>query len=227
MNNYIIISRQTTVKYLFALLIILVAVSLLTQALIHIWGFNLPWQLVTLLDLDSEQNLPSWFASTLFLINAVCCAVLYQLEAKRRKIYWLVLSCLLLIMAADEAASLHERTSEPINLLLNSPLFFPHSWVLIGLIIVALAVIYLRRFFLSLPIVAKGHMSIGVTLFFLGALGIETVGGWYSQHYGYNFSYALLVTIEEGLELLGLTFFLSGLLSYLDRKKGLIVLIKK
>jgi hypothetical protein len=48
-----------------------------------------------------------------------------------------------------------------------------------------------------------------------GAIGGEALGGWYASHHGdHNLTYALLVAIEEGLEIAGLTLFLRGLLDY-------------
>lgn len=50
-----------------------------------------------------------------------------------------------------------------------------------------------------------------------GTLGIELVGGYYGNFYSQeNMTYALISTIEEGLEMLGIAVFIYALLSYMS-----------
>ena len=61
-----------------------------------------------------------------------------------------------------------------------------------------------------------------------GALGIEMVTGAQFVRNGYNFSYSLLISIEESLEILGIIIFVYSLTSYIqDLFKTLTIEIGK
>ncbi len=58
-------------------------------------------------------------------------------------------------------------------------------------------------------------MAVGGALFVLGALGFEMVSGEYKTRYGIDRGYSVVIAIEEGLELVGVSVFIFGLLTVL------------
>lgn len=62
-----------------------------------------------LLDMDAENNLPTWFSSSLFLAGAGAAgAASLRLSRVREVCAWALLALLLLAFSLDETASLHE-----------------------------------------------------------------------------------------------------------------------
>ena len=49
-----------------------------------------------------------------------------------------------------------------------------------------------------------------------GAIGMEMIGGFYQDVYGYDLTYVLLQTIEEVGEMLGIVIFIYALCYYLS-----------
>jgi hypothetical protein len=67
---------------------------------------------------------------------------------------------------------------------------------------------------------------ISAVLYIGGSIGIELIGGKYAEIYGFeDFSYTMIATLEESLEMAGLIVFIWGLLGYLaaNYRKLLIV----
>ena len=53
-------------------------------------------------------------------------------------------------------------------------------------------------------------------MYIAGVIGMELVGGRYAKLYGtLNFTYSMLATVEESLEMAGLIVFIWGLLLYI------------
>ncbi len=120
-------------------------------------------------------------------------------------------------MAIDEDASLHELLIEPVRDLLPvaGPLYF--AWVIpYGLAVLAIGVLYLR-FVWSLTVRTRGLFIGAGSLYLAGALGFESVGGWYFSRHGdiEDLPYSLLVATEEFLEMSGVILFIYALLDYL------------
>ncbi|GGB94531.1 hypothetical protein [Cellulomonas carbonis] len=63
-----------------------------------------------LLDMDRENNLPTWFSSSLFLLAAVAClGAAGQAERRTGRLGWLVVALLSFAFSVDEVASVHEE----------------------------------------------------------------------------------------------------------------------
>ncbi len=73
-----------------------------------------------------------------------------------------------------------------------------------------------RKFIQSLPIKTKTLFLLAGFVYVTGALGMELIGGYIADSYGYNTVYGIVSSIEEILEMLGIVIFIYGLLSYLQ-----------
>lgn len=70
--------------------------------------------LANLVDLDSEGNLPSWYASILWFSVAICALAAFFVETAvhleaRGRFVWLLIAGAFAIASVDEATALHER----------------------------------------------------------------------------------------------------------------------
>ena len=66
-----------------------------------------------LLDLDLENNLPSWYSSIALLLSAVMLPIIglhHSGRARKFARHWLALAILFLCLSVDEVASIHEMS---------------------------------------------------------------------------------------------------------------------
>lgn len=176
---------------------------------------------LALVTLDGEYNVPALFSFLLLITASALLAFIALLERQRRTAdagKWAILSAGFLLMALDEAVSVHERLIEPLRVLLGGThlgIFF-FAWVIpaIGLVIV-LGVFFLP-FLLRLPRRAASAFVLAAGIYLGGALGIELFEGWWREQHGHrNAVYHVLVSLEEGMEMLGVIVFIRALLDYL------------
>jgi hypothetical protein len=164
-------------------------------------------------DLDAERNLGAWFSSGLMLLIGLAAVILARHSGCGQRISWRIIAVIFVLMSLDETAGFHEVMDAPLreHFALNGFLYNP--WVFAGALFVAAFALYMIPFLLSLPrsiariFVAAGAIYVG------GALGLEPVDAWAESTYGAGSSSQFLTTtIEETMEMLGLSVFLHGLL---------------
>lgn len=172
---------------------------------------------VYLLGLSYEQNLPTWYSSSLLMI----CAVLLWLVATahhREKgpftWHWRILALLFAYISLDETATIHENLSELFDF--GGALFF--GWVIPASIAVVLLGIFYLPFLLKLPRRAARQFIVAGAFYVGGALGVEfALGYWTDLHGNKNLGYGLIDLVEESMEILGVTLFLLALIDYLTQ----------
>ena len=163
--------------------------------------------LVELFSLSYEENVPTWYASSLLLVCALVLGAIAT-DAPTFRRHWWGLAAGFLVMSIDEAVELHEHAGGHLDL--GGVLYF--DWVVPAAALLAvLAVVYLP-FVRALPVrrqrwfVAAGAIYVG------GAVGLELPLGWWTEHWGNESAgYALIDWVEETLELVGVSLFLLAL----------------
>lgn len=173
--------------------------------------------LVPLFDADAERNLPAAF-STLLLAGASWLLASVAADERRRGVSWLPwvgLAAGFLVMAVDEALSFHERLIRPMRALLGGgdlgPFHF--AWVAPALVLVGLLGLAYLRFLLRRPPWQRRALVAAAAVYLAGALGLEMLAGpWVEAHGRANLTYAMLVTVEEGLEMAGVILLIRTLL---------------
>ena len=81
--------------------------------------------------------------------------------------------------------------------------------------------LYFLPFLLRLPRRTAVAFAVAAAIYLGGALGTELVEGWWREGHGHrNLTYHLLVSTEEGLEMLGVICFINALLAYLATYYG-------
>lgn len=187
------------------------------------YGLGIPESIGRLFFLDQEYNVPTLYSSLLFVLSAYYCIRLGYTNRVRHKLFaftWILLGALLLFLSADEWFSLHERLIIPLRTYFDIEQgFFYFSWTIayIGLImVVALVTVPWLR---SLERRLRNMLLFSASLYVTGALVLEMIGSWiYSTgEGGYTEIYANIVTLEESLELIGLTLAALALARYFAR----------
>ncbi len=176
---------------------------------------------VPMFNFDTEKNVPSFFSSALLLIVSL---LLFQISVIRKKMSesflpWLGLALIFIFLSADEFFSLHERLTKPVEGALQTSGAFTFAWVVpYSLLLIFFLVVY-GRFLFRLPKPTMLLFILSGAVYVMGALGFEFIGGAYAESYGIeNIGYALLTTVEELLEMLGLILFIYTLLTYLVKE---------
>ena len=173
--------------------------------------------LVRLVDFDKERNIPAFYSSLAILCASIILAWISRVEKRRGgdSKRWMGLSVLFLFLALDEAVSIHELLSGPTRTLMNLDGALYLAWVVpYSLLVAGLLLIY-GRFLFNLPYATRVLFVLSGVVFVAGAVGFELLGSNY--HYIGNAGdpgYALLYTMEELLEMLGIAIFIYGLLFY-------------
>ncbi|GAB4578172.1 MAG: hypothetical protein Fur0022_09050 [Anaerolineales bacterium] len=207
-------------RILGAMAFLLVVLSILGQFSKFMLGYALLTGLAPLFYVDVEHNIPTYFSVLLILLVALILAVIAKLKEKERNIYtsnWKILSFGFLLMALDEAFQFHERLNLPIGRILGEGslgvFYFP--WVIPGMALVVVVGLFFWRFLLHLPVATRFMFLMAAAIFIGGAIGIELIGSSHAELHGYeNWTYSLIATLEESLEMGGLIVFIWALLKY-------------
>jgi hypothetical protein len=169
---------------------------------------------------DVEQNIPTYFTVLLLLIAASLLAVIAMRNRKQvmpQVSEWVVLSLGFLAMAIDEAFQFHERLNIPVGTLLGDGDLgvFYYPWVIPGIALVFVLGLYFLRFLQRLPPTFRFRFLMAAILYLGGAIGVELVGSHHAGLHGSeNWTYSMIATLEESLEIAGLIMFTWALLHY-------------
>ncbi len=170
--------------------------------------------------LNSEKNIPTFFSSfLLFAASALFFIIASWKKAQRDKyrVHWKILAFLLLLFSIDEFTSLHEKLIKPFRDLPDFNGLFYFKWVIPGLAFVFIFGLAYFMFFLHLERRYKILFLLSAALFFGGALGFEIIGGRFANYNGLkNFTFYMIATVEEMLELGGISLLVYSLLHYME-----------
>jgi hypothetical protein len=205
----------------------LTAVSLITQAIVYVAGYPDAHGLARLLNVAREGNLPTWYQTSALLACSIllgAIAVAARRQGDPYATHWLFLALIFLYMSADEGSLIHEMTQDPLRNALGGHGLLYFTWIVVGAAAAALVAGAYYRFVRDLPKATRQLVTAAGAVFVLGALGVEALGGMYSEQFGKaNFQYSVLTAIEEGFEMLGIVVFLTALLDYSRDHVGRIV----
>lgn len=226
------ISPKRTLRVLGLIILTLSCFSLVINFIRCFLGRGGLWGVSRLFDVDVENNIPTWYASVTLLICAGLLALITQCKRQQGDRFikqWHWLSLIFLWMSIDEAASIHElfiRLDVPIE----ADGFFRYTWVVPAMgILIVLGLMY-WKFLVTLPKLTKRLFLLAGTLYISGALVMEMIGGKYQQIVGIQLpvavannsgftgmGMALILTLEEALEMCGVAVFIYALLYVLSR----------
>lgn len=155
--------------------------------------------LVPKLSLSGEQNVPTWFSSSLLLGCALAAGAIARRAASWRRSWW-GMAAAFGYVSLDETAELHEHLGGHFHA--GGVLYF--DWIVPAVAVLGvLAVVYLR-FMLALPAATRLRLLVAGVVYIGGAAGMELPLGWWTEHHGPdNLGYALIDWVEETLEMVG------------------------
>jgi hypothetical protein len=130
-------------------------------------------------------------------------------------------------VAIDEAVAIHEYFTEVFRNSLNLSGYLYYAWVIpYGIGVLALAFAYIP-FFLKLDLRMFKLMMLSGAVFITGAIGLELIGGKWFVEGSPKLTLMILYTVEELLEMVGVSIFIYSLLWYIsirDRKLSVEVI---
>ncbi len=220
-NGYTISVSPSRIR--FVLLVTLAGLSIVyllgLYSTFHLNRSNL-YGFIDLFHFDGESNVPTWFATLLLLSCSVVLgliAITKRQEQDRYTRHWFGLSLILLYMAADEGAQFHELWTRPVRELTDGANgWLRYGWIIPGAIIALLVGLTYLRFLVHLPKAVARRFVIAGALFLGGAIGMESVAGWYLTNREDGLGYELIAGAEELLEKVGTILALDTAIWYLS-----------
>ena len=184
---------------------------------------------IRLFDLNREANIPTWFSSLLFMLNAFILAIIAILTKARQGPYytqWFVLAVIFLYLSIDESALLHEMAEKPVRRAFGVPhgyLYF--AWIIPAVCFLIVLGVYIRRFLFELPKNTRWLFLIAGAVFVSGAVGMEAITAKiFSTNAGHKtMAYYFWANLEESFEMFGLIIFFYALLDYVAQNMPEIV----
>ena len=187
------------------------------------------WGIVPLSNLNDEHNFPSLYSAMLFFANALLCGLLSIAEKKTGRAslvwFWRLAAAVAAFLGCDEILVLHERLDTPMRQLIAPSGYFHYGWILPYLVLFGFIGVASLKLFLQLPMLTRRELIKAGVVFLAGAVGCELWGGKIASQQGVlNLAYVVSATLEEVLEMLGLSLALSALWAHMLREyKGLIL----
>jgi hypothetical protein len=176
-------------------------------------------ELTSFIDLNGEQNLPTWYSSVQwFLVAALLGVFAWKNVGMREAGSWLLLALpsVFLFFSLDEVAQIHEWLGDKSDILLpgsdraNTPFFHTGIWMFVlGLPFLAFFValiLSMRAYFRRAP-GSLVRMFAGMAVMLAGTIGFETLHNFVDPGSIYG---ALQIAFEETCEMLGATLILWG-----------------
>ena len=216
------LSNHRLTRLLILIMLMLIGLAAIRLFLIYGLDMDLGHGLASKVDLDWENNLPTYFSTIILLIAAVLLGLIYRHhrdKALPETPRWRLLAAIFLLLSIDEASSGHELLITPLREMFQLSGLFYFSWVIIAVpVVFVLGALYLR-FLVRLPATTRNQFLLAAALYLGGALGLELLGGYtYSGDYkNPTLTYELVAHTEELLEMTGTIVFIHALLGYIAR----------
>lgn len=177
-----------------------------------------------LFDVDSEANVPTWYASMLLQACAIIAFVISFHDDKAQKTGWRGIAVILLLMDMDEIAGLHNIPSRRLSAITGlGDGYLMNAWVIPAVVILAILGLIYLPFVWRLPRWLKWSLLIASTAYLLGAVGFEVLGSHFEYKAGglhfdpavhYSFRFAMTGVAEEAYEHIGVLATLSIFLKH-------------
>lgn len=212
--------------FLFSIVLLLLAGHILGQMLVHFYpdvskfGKFARW-----MNFNREVNFPSLFSAGILFVSCILLAIIgmFSKDSKRPFLGWFGLSLVFYFLAIDEAISIHEMFNKFARNNFGIGGVFYYGWIIpYGVVLLVLVGIYVP-FLRMLPMDIALLFIFSGLIFVLGAVGFEMLGGRYKDLYSEETNmYIIYFTIEEFLEMCGISLFIYSLLTYISDHIGKI-----
>ncbi|MEW5860887.1 MAG: hypothetical protein AB1861_26530 [Cyanobacteriota bacterium] len=223
----ITISTKKITRFLLFVVLGLALASIAGQISKYFLGDSELFGFVSQFNLASEKNVPTYYSGLTLLFCSLLLGAIAFSKKKANDRYarhWQGLSLIFFYLALDEVLIFHEGTAQPLRAIfkrlglsfLASGIFY-FAWVILGAAFVLIVFIAYAKFLAELPDKTRRLFFVAGTIFVVGALGVEMLESyWVAMQGKENFVYAIMATVEELLEMLGIIIFIYALLSYMS-----------
>jgi hypothetical protein len=159
------------------------------------------------------------------VLLAICGKLAIQNDQRNIK-HWFILAIIFFLMSIDAAVSFHEISVKPLRNTFQLEGIFYYSWVLIAAPITLLVGLFYLPFLWRLPRGTAIGFVVAGAIFVGGALGTEFAAGFIATASGLeSMAYKVVAALQEFMESLGLTIFISILLKHMASKRVRMVLV--
>ncbi len=169
---------------------------------------------------DRESNFPTLYSALALGFSSYLLAIITLIKKSQNARYakhWKALSIIFIFLAIDEICSIHEVSIPFLRHAINAKGILYFTWVVPAFILLIVFLVIFRKFIFSLPLKIKVLFIASGAVYVSGALGMELIGGYIADTYGFNNTfYGIVSSIEEILEMLGIVIFIHGLLTYIQ-----------
>ncbi|MDX1371449.1 MAG: hypothetical protein R3321_03225 [Nitrososphaeraceae archaeon] len=216
------VNAKKILIFLILLVSLLIILSITGQVYRYNYNNGASRFLTAFFNVDVEYNLPTWVNTLYLLINSLLLFVITFLNRKAEKKHsskWLILAFIFFILSTDEIIKLHENLNTPIIHYFKTSGYLHFAWIIPGTIFLLILAITYYKFLFYIP---RRTMLLFITsgiIFVCGAIVTEALGGNYVDTHQYrDFTYVIFTTVEESLEMIGLSLFIYSLLDYINNE---------
>jgi hypothetical protein len=220
MQRDFLLTPRVLTMFFSGMVITLLFTNLLCIYLKYVLGFT--FHTMQIFHFNVEGNIPSIYSAAAILFSAFLLWSIGKLEkekAAKRTFYWKLLCFIFIYLAIDELISIHESFSDDIKDLLGNATaggLLHFAWIVPYAIIFGFFALFMTKFLFKLPAATRNLFITAGLVFVSGAVGMEMIGGRYVFYNGKEeLQYALMITLEEILEMVGVVIFIYALASYL------------
>ena len=210
---------QRFIAFLFVVFLILLGFHLNAMHLHFDQGADLKDWWVRKFDFTAEKNAPSIFSTALLFLAGVILLWLSQIQKRLTGAFkmWMGLGLVFLFLAADELLRIHEKLNGVFKDLEIAETI-TYVWTIPYAIAGIVLLLMISKPLLQLPRDTFVRFAVAGFIFVFGAMGLELLAGSLiaNAEAGYQASWelAVLSTIEESLEMIGVILFIAALLRH-------------
>ena len=221
------INSKYTLIFLIAVVALLVLLSIWGQHMRFFgvadirgaWHEFLIDQMINNFYLDYEGNVPTYINALLLFIPSLLLAGIGAWKNSVRdkfRFHWNGLAIIFFILSIDEMASFHEQLIKPMRAIFGSQGVFYFAWIIPGMVAIALFGLTYLMYFLHLENKFKLLFFFSLAVYLGGVIGGEMVSGYFAANLGIkNYTYAVVASFEESVEMIGCSLIIYSLLEYL------------
>jgi len=209
------LSPETMLRALGLAILFLLVVHITLQVL-HYRVVEIHWLLKDAFDVDEEQNIPTWYSAATLLFSAF---LIFSIDQAKRAEgawgtgYWRALGWGFVWLSLDEVAGIHEIFNTWMDEVRGDSEF---SWAYIGAAVIGIVGLLFVRFLSRMPKRLRNGVYVSGAIYSIGVVGVEIVSNLYLKSSSIDtLGYNMLTALEEGLEMVGVAYFIYVLMSYM------------
>lgn len=216
------LAHRPALALLWTATLVVIGLGVLQEWFVYTYGTDTLLEDLGQIALDAENCLGAWYSSLLMVAATVLLAAISESPApdiRPWRNHWRVLAVIFIALSIDETVSFHEVLIDPLRLTFGWSGALHFAWIVPAAILCLVAGIAYLRFVIALPRRLRAQIVLAGALYVGGALGFEAVGGQcYTSAGPDSFCYIAAATVEEVLEIFGLTVFVAALFGHLQRR---------